>query len=117
MVLILELVPNGVVLRFANPEGEPWIRTYNYFSLTPFGYANFGPLLTALLSCILLLLVMVNWFRSRQGLNTALAILSAVATATNFFPLLYGFQYVTPIGVIIGFLLAGICLVCLIKEK
>ena len=25
--LILELLPSGVVLRFANPEGEPWVRT------------------------------------------------------------------------------------------
>ena len=23
--LILELLPNGVVLNFANPEGEPWL--------------------------------------------------------------------------------------------
>ena len=43
VALILELLPNGVVLNFANPDGEPWRRTYSYFSLTPFGYANFGP--------------------------------------------------------------------------
>ena len=46
--LILELLPNGVVLNFANPEGEPWRRTYSYFSLTPFGYANVGPFITDL---------------------------------------------------------------------
>lgn len=54
--LILELLPNGVVLNFANPEGEPWRHTYSYFSLTPFGYANFGPFLTAILTCVLLAL-------------------------------------------------------------
>ena len=25
---ILELLPNGVILRFANPDGEPWVNTY-----------------------------------------------------------------------------------------
>ena len=43
IALIFELLPNGVVLRFMNPEGEPWVRTYSFFSLVPYGYANFGP--------------------------------------------------------------------------
>ena len=36
IAFVLELLPYGVVLNFANPEGEPWRRTYSYFSLTPF---------------------------------------------------------------------------------
>lgn len=54
IAFVLELLPYGVVLNFANPEGEPWRRTYSYFSLTPFGYANFGPFITAILTCALL---------------------------------------------------------------
>ncbi len=31
VALIFELLPNGVVLRFMNPEGEPWVRNLFLF--------------------------------------------------------------------------------------
>jgi len=105
--LILELLPNGVVLNFANPEGEPWRRTYSYFSLTPFGYANVGPFITAILTCFLLVLVAVYLFKPRNGLNTAILNVSGFATAASLMPLMFGFDYITVIGVIITLLLAG----------
>ena len=105
--LILELLPNGVVLNFANPEGEPWRRTYSYFSLTPFGYANVGPFITAIRTCILLVLVAVYLFKPRNGLNTAILNVSGFATAASLMPLMFGFDYITVIGVIITLLLAG----------
>ena len=105
--LILELLPNVVVLNFANPEGEPWRRTYSYFSLTPFGYANVGPFITAILTCILLVLVAVYLFKPRNGLNTAILNVSGFATAASLMPLMFGFDYITVIGVIITLLLAG----------
>lgn len=105
--LILELLPNGVVLNFANPEGEPWRRTYSYFSLTPFGYANVGPFITAILTCILLVLVAVYLFKPRNGLNTAILNVSGFATAASLMPLMFGFDYITVIGVIITLFLAG----------
>lgn len=105
--LILELLPNGVVLNFANPEGEPWRRTYSYFSLTPFGYANVGPFITAILTCILLVLVAVYLSKPRNGLNTAILNVSGFATAASLMPLMFGFDYITVIGVIITLLLAG----------
>ena len=105
--LILELLPNGVVLNFANPEGEPWRRTYSYFSLTPFGYANVGPFITAILTCILLVLVAVYLRKPRNGLNTAILNVSGFATAASLMPLMFGFDYITVIGVIITLLLAG----------
>lgn len=105
--LIFELLPNGVVLNFANPEGEPWRRTYSYFSLTPFGYANVGPFITAILTCILLVLVAVYLLKPRNGLNTAILNVSGFATAASLMPLMFGFDYITVIGVIITLLLAG----------
>lgn len=105
--LILELLPNGVVLNFANPDGEPWRRTYSYFSLTPFGYANFGPFITAILTCILLVLVAVYLFKPRKGLNTAILNVSGFATAASLMPLMFGIDYITVVGVVITALLAG----------
>ena len=105
--LILELLPNGVVLNFANPDGEPWRRTYSYFSLTPVGYANFGPFITAILTCILLVLVAVYLFKPRKGLNTAILNVSGFATAASLMPLMFGIDYITVVGVVITALLAG----------
>lgn len=117
VALILELLPNGVVLNFANPEGEPWRRTYSYFDLTPYGYANFGPFITAILTCALLVLVAIYLFKPRKRLNTAILNVSGFATAASLMPLMFGFDYITMIGVIITLLLAGTFGVCFIKDK
>ena len=116
VALILELLPNGVVLNFANPEGEPWRRTYSYFSMMPFGYANFGPLITAILTCVLLVLMAIYLFKPRKGLNTAILNVSGFATAASLMPLMFGFDYITVIGVIITLLLAGTFGICFIKR-
>ena len=116
VALILELLPNGVVLNFANPEGELWRRTYSYFSMMPFGYANFGPLITAILTCVLLVLMAIYLFKPRKGLNTAILNVSGFATAASLMPLMFGFDYITVIGVIITVLLAGIFGICFIKR-
>ena len=107
VALILELLPYGVVLNFANPEGEPWRKTYSYFSMMPFGYENIGPLITAILTCVLLVLVALYLFKSRKGLNTAIINVAGFATAASIMPLMFGFDYITVIGVIITALLVG----------
>jgi len=117
VALILELLPYGVVLNFANPDGEPWRRTYSYFSLIPFGYANFGPLITAILTCVLLVLVVVYLFKSHKGLNIAIMNVSGFATATSLLPLMLGFSYITVIGMIVSVFLAATFGVCFIKIK
>ena len=115
--LILELLPNGVVLRFANPEGEPWVRTYCHFDLTPFGYANFGPLIAAALTCVLLLLVVIYLIKPRKGLNTAIMNVSGFAAVAAFAPVMFGLEYLTVIGIVVGLLLAATFGACFIKEK
>lgn len=107
VALILEILPYGAVLNFANPEGKSWHRTYSYFSMMPFGYANFGPLITAILTCVLLVLVVIYLSKPRKGLNTAILNVAGFATAASILPLMFGFDYITVIGVIITALLAG----------
>ena len=115
--LILELLPSGVVLRFANPEGEPWVRTYCHFDMTPFGYANFGPLIAAVLTCMLLLLVVIYLIKPRKGLNTAIMNVSGFAAVAAFAPVMFGLEYLTVIGIVVGLLLAATFGACFIKEK
>lgn len=116
-ILVLELLPNGVVLNFANSEGEPWHRTYSYFSLIPFGYANFGPFITAVLTCVLIVLILTCWFKFSNKLNVAIKRLSGVAIVTSLFPLMLGINNVTIIGVVITILLASIFGICFINFR
>ncbi len=107
LVLVLELLPFGVILRFANPEGEPFVEAYSYFSLTPFGYANFGPLLTAVLSVILLglCLAFTVWGKFGKGV---LAV-GAVAFFTSVMPLLMlGIAYFNIVSFAVTLGIAGI---------
>ncbi len=108
VVLILELLPGGVVFRFANPEGEPWVKTYSYFNMTPFGYANFGPFITAVMTCVLIVLIIIAWFKYSRGLNVAIKSVTAFATVTSLIPIMFGVEYLTGIGVAISILLGTI---------
>lgn len=114
---ILELLPYGAVLNFGNPEGEPWRRTFSYFSLTPFGYANFGPFITALLTCVLLILSVIAIFKHSKGLNTAIMNISGIAALVSLSPLLYGISYISAVGVAITVILLAIFGLCFVKEK
>lgn len=57
--VILEALPYGVKLTFALDAGETKEELFSYFSLTPYGYANFMPFITAIFTCVLLVLSFV----------------------------------------------------------
>ncbi len=103
LIIILELLPYGAVMRFATAPGEILVELYPYFSLLPFGYANFGPLLTALLSVVLLAFTLVFVFvgKARKGIT----VISVIAFITSLMPLMFGFAYVSFVGVLISVLL------------
>lgn len=102
LTLILQMLPYGAVLNFANPEGESFRRTYSYFSLVPFGYANFGPFITAVLTCSLMVMAVILLFKYNKTVYRAALAISAVAFAVSLTPLLYGVRYMSVIGVIIS---------------
>ena len=56
LTIVLELLPLGAVCIFATSPTERVKETFSYFSLTPFGYANFAPLITATLTVAIFLL-------------------------------------------------------------
>ena len=105
VVVILELLPYGAVLNFANPVGEPFRETFSYFSLTPFGYANFGPLLTAVLSVVILLHTVAAIICKSKDLWKGIRVESAIASVLSLLPALYGFEYYSGIGFAITILL------------
>lgn len=100
LLIVLELLPCGAKLRFADPEGDPIIHTYAYFSLTPYGYANFGPFWTAILSCVLLAVEAVALVTKSKQLFAPITFLSAAVFFFSLFP--FFFQLGTWLGVIIS---------------
>lgn len=99
--LVLEILPYGAVLNFANPDGEPWRKTYSYFSLTPYGYANFGPLITAILTCVLLVIIVLSLLLKKDW-NKPISVISAIASLTSLAPLMFGLDNFSLVGAMIS---------------
>ena len=114
--LVLEILPYGAVLNFANPEGEPWRRTYSYFDPTPFGYANFAPFIVAILTCALIIITALALILKRPFRTTLVAI-SVSAALLSFCPLLLGADYISPVGVLISVMLTVCAVLTVIKDK
>ena len=93
IAFVLELLPYGVVLNFANHEGKPWCRTYSYFSLTPFGYANFAPLITAIMTCAIFLLLIIFCIKGNVCTAIKAKNILYVAIVISLGPLVYGIEY------------------------
>ena len=114
-ILVLEVLPYGAVLHFANPEGEPFRETFSYFDLTPYGYANFGPFITALLTCTLLVMSVVDLFLSNRRLKNALRIVTFVALIASLGPWLVNCYSI--IGGAISILLLAVLIISMKKEE
>ena len=103
-VLVLEMLPYGAVCIFATPE-ETFRRTFSYFSLIPYGYANFAPLICALLSCALLVMALISLFCHRRALEGWVRGLSLAAAIISISPLFLGVSFFSPVGALISLLL------------
>ncbi|MCD7754768.1 MAG: hypothetical protein LUJ09_00290 [Firmicutes bacterium] len=98
VTLVLEILPLGAVCVFC-PDGETEIRTtYSYFDLVPFGYANFSPLIVAILTVVLVALSAVYFAKGNPRIGKAIATLSIIALALSFAPLVYGVKYYSFVG-------------------
>lgn len=117
VTLILELLPYGAVLNFANSEGEPFRRTFSYFSLTPFGYASFGPFLTAVMTSALLVLSAIYFFKTTEKVLKAVKLVSFLALISSISPFFMGFRYFSVVGVLISVCLFLLCLATSVKLK
>ena len=114
--IILEALPYGAVCNFATPEKT--IRTlFSYFDLTPFGYANFGPFLTACLTCIMLLLAVLMLVSTKTLINNAAGIIAAIAIVTSLMPLMFGVSYYSVTGGIISALMMIQFVIIMIIKK
>lgn len=111
VIIILESLPYGAVLSFGEPASDGSIkflrRTYSYFDLTPFGYGNFCPLLTAVLSCVLLIIIVIALFTHKPILYEGAFAVSIFALLTSLIPLLSSIAGYAVCGLAISLLLAA----------
>ena len=103
--IVFEFLPNGAVLHFAGPDYS-MRETYPYFSLKPFGYANFGPLICAVMTVVVLILGVVYLLTKKRGFFKTALVVSVIAFASSILPILmFGFKYFTDTAGIITLIL------------
>ena len=113
--LIMEILPYGAVCNFANPDGGPWRQTFSYFSLIPFGYANFAPFIVAILTCTLFCFLLIDIFLKKSFKKTIM-VLAITSTVISLAPLALGKSYFSILGALIFILLASLACVSAMKE-
>ena len=109
ITLMLEILPYGAVCNFMKPPSEVnpdapvghFRELYSYFDLTPFGYANFAPLLTAILTCVILVMLSIYLFAGKQGIASATKVLVGIGVLLSLCPLLYGINFFSVVGALI----------------
>ncbi len=106
VALILELLPWGVVLRFmSDPSLPSQVVKTSYFDPLPFGYGNFAPMITAVLTCMLLAIMLVYLAKGSQKLMNAGKFIALTAAVVSVLPAFLSAY--TLIGGVISLCLAG----------
>ncbi len=101
IALILEILPYGAVCNFATESNGIIRETFSYFDLVPFGYANFSPFLTAIITCAVLALSVIYLFADKPIMLKVTKALSCAAVVLSLCPLLYGISYYSLVGALI----------------
>jgi len=104
--LVLEILPFGAVCNFALPATDGSIgrfrQLYSYFDLIPFGYANFAPLITAVITCAAILVLAIYCFSGKEILLKAAKNIFLVSAAVSLGPLVLGFDFFSVVGALIS---------------
>lgn len=110
IAILLELLPQSVVMNFADFDAETGninvIKNYySYFDMMPFGYGDFFPLICAVLTCVILLLAVVYAFTGKYVILNIMSGVSIAAVIVSVLPIL--FRSYTLIGIGITLVLAA----------
>lgn len=106
ITLILEILPYGAVCNFMLPSTDGthighFRELYSYFDLMPFGYANFAPLITAIITCIILAMLLIYLVTGKSRIITGAKLALCVSVIISLCPLLYGVNFYSVIGALI----------------
>lgn len=119
MILILEIIPYGAILEFAHMSPELTLGYYeehfSYFDPIVYGYGDFGPLITAVLTCMLAVITVIAVFFENRTVRIALRVVSVLTLLCSLTPMLTGCY--SPVGMAISALLLVTCIISLKKEE
>lgn len=101
VLIVLEILPYGVICYFMEDEAEEIKKLFSYFSLTPFGYANFYPFIVAILSLIIVILCIIILFKNSNKTRLTVSIISALSAIISLYPVVLGTRYFSILGIII----------------
>lgn len=98
--LVLACLPRGVAMNWGVPPGEaPRVTYHAYFDLLPFGYGNFFPLLTAALTALLAVGMVLLLLRPGAAGGRRCFVGGVVALAFSVAALLFAGSRVTAVAV------------------
>ena len=106
ITLILEILPYGAVCNFMRPSIDGthighFRELYSYFDLMPFGYANFSPLITAIITCIILAMLLIYLVTGKSHILTGVRFALCFGVIISLCPLLYGINFYSVVGALI----------------
>ena len=107
ITLILEILPYGAVCIFATSPTETIKETFSYFDLIPFGYANFAPLLTAIITCLIFVLLLKFCIKGNVRMAVKAKNILYAAIIMSLGPLLFGIEYYSLVAGLITLSLVG----------
>ena len=114
VALVLEILPISSVMVFAPSPDERVTRIYSYFSLLPVGYAMVTPMLTGILTIVIIVLGVIAVFKFDKSskLRKAIFICSVISFLFSIIPLfLFGMVGMTVASYVVsGAILLSICL-------
>ena len=93
ITLVLESLPYGAVCIFATSPTERIRETFSYFDLTPFGYANFTPLFTSIITCIVFALLIAYCIKGNPNAAIKAKNILYVAVVMSLGALVFGIDY------------------------
>lgn len=115
------VLPIGAVMVFATSPTTQTIEVYSYFSLLPVGYANFTPLLTGILTILIILLGAIALFKfdNAASLRKAMFVCSVISLLLSIVPLfLFGTVGMTAASYAVSCaILLSICLQAVANRK
>ena len=117
ITLILEILPYGAVCIFATSPTETIRETFSYFDLIPFGYANFAPLFTAIITCLIFVLLLIFCIKGNIGMAVKAKNILYVAIVMSLGPLIFGIEYFSLVAGLITLSLIGELLLLQITFK
>ena len=115
LAIVLEALPFGAVCIFAASPTEKIKETFSYFDLVPFGYANFAPFITAILTVVIFVLSLI--YLKKNSILNVIFVLSIITAIISLLPLMYGLNYYTLVGAFITIALAAEAIFAKLQRK